>query len=211
MATYRNGNHHGKIGNLVFYVVNGKQRVRSLGTNSKPATTAQLQNRQEMEMVIDFLKPLKEFVSIGFRPISNGKSATPYNLAVSCNKRHAVSGTYPNSFIAFDKVLVTEGRLRTADDPLVNLTANGLHYTWSCPSSLLWPAPYDQVVLLAYFPKLEKAKYLLYGARRSSCEEQLSLTPDLIDEYMEIYISFIAPDRKQIANSTYLGSFNKLL
>lgn len=212
MATYRNGmfgNYRGKIGNLVFYVVNGKQRVRSLGINSKPATTAQLQNRQEMGIVIDFLKPLKEFVTVGFGQKAKGKSATPYNFAVSYNRKHAVAGTYPDASIAYDKVLVTEGSWRTADDPLVVLTGSSLHFSWSCTSSIPWPAPYDQVILLAYFPKLEKTVYLLYGARRSSCEDQLALTPDLVEEYMEVYISFISADRKKIANSTYLGSFNK--
>jgi hypothetical protein len=214
MATYKHGmfgNYRGKIGNLVFYVVKGKQRVRSLGINSKPPTVAQLQSRQQMGIVIGFLKPLKEFVTVGFGQKAKGKSATPYNFAVSYNRRHAVTGTYPDVTIAYDKVLVTEGSWYTADDPLVVLTESGLHFSWSCTSSIPWPVPYDQVILLAYFPELEKAVYLLYGARRSSCEDQLALTPDLLNAHMEVYISFISSDRKKIANSTYLGSFNKLL
>jgi len=37
---------------------------------------------------------------------------------------------------------------------------------------------------------------------------QMNLPADLIAELMYVYISFIAEDRKKIADSDYLGSFN---
>jgi hypothetical protein len=212
MATYKNGfmgNYRGKIGNLVFYEVKGRQVVRSVGKITVPPTPAQLQNRNEMETVVGFLRPLKELISIGFNLKAKGSSRTPYNMAVSYNKIHAVSGAYPNVVMNFEKVLVTEGRMKGVDDPLVELSPAGLSFSWVCPDQLEWPRSNDQVIVLAYFPELENAEYLLYGASRLRAEAQLALAPELISAHMEVYISFIAQDRKQISNSTYLGSFNK--
>jgi hypothetical protein len=64
-------------------------------------------------------------------------------------------------------------------------------------------------MLLAYFPEQEKAIYLLAAAKRSQCADTLTVPADLLGAYMEVYISFVAQDRKSIANSSYLGSFNK--
>ncbi|MBB5436909.1 hypothetical protein HDC92_000573 [Pedobacter sp. AK017] len=211
MGTLRNGiagNYRGKIGNLIFYEVKGRQVVRTVGKSTVPPTPAQLQNRNEMEAVVSFLRPLKELISIGFNIKAKGTSCTPYNMAVSYNKIHAVKGAYPNVTVAYEKVLVTEGKIREADDPMVELKPEGLRFSWFCPAHLEWPRPNDQVILLAYFPKLEKAEYLLYGPSRMSGVANLPLSPDLLNAYMEVYISFIALDRKQIANSCYLGNFN---
>ncbi|MBB5441210.1 hypothetical protein HDC92_004917 [Pedobacter sp. AK017] len=211
MATYRNGffgNYKGKLGNLIFYEVKGRQVVRSVGKSTVPPTAAQLQNRNEMEAVVSFLRPLKELISVGFHIKAKGTSCTPYNMAVSYNKLHAVTGAYPNATMVYEKVLVTEGKIGKAMHPIAELTAEGLSFSWVCPPDLDWSRPNDQVILLAYFPRLEKAEYLLYGPSRLSAEAQLMLPPDLLNAHMEVYISFIAQDRKQIANSTYLGSFN---
>lgn len=211
MARYRNGfigNYKGKLGNLIFYEVKGRQVVRSVGKSTVPPTAAQLQNRNEMEAVVNFLRPLKELISIGFNVKANGTSCTPYNMAVSYNKRHAVKGAYPNAAVDYERVLVTEGRMVGALDPAVELTTAGLSFSWVCPADPEWPRLNDQVILLAYFPKLEIAEYLLYGPNRLNGAAQLVLPPDLLDAYMEVYISFISQDRKQIADSIYLGSFN---
>ncbi|WP_316814282.1 DUF6266 family protein [Pedobacter heparinus] len=211
MATYRNGffgNYKGKLGNLIFYEVKGKQMVRSVGKITVPPTPAQLQNRNELEAVVSFLKPLKELISIGFHLKAKGTTCTAYNKAVSYNKLHAVRGAYPNAFMVYEEVLVTEGKMQAAINPAVELTMDGLSFSWHCPADLEWPRPNDQVILLAYFPKLEKAEYLLYGPSRLTGAVNLQLSPDLLNAQMEVYISFISQDRKQIANSTYLGNFN---
>jgi len=52
-----------------------------------------------------------------------------------------------------------------------------------------WPGETDQVMLLVYFPALQKASYVLSGANRTACPEVLNLQPDLLNQYMEVYIS----------------------
>lgn len=212
MGILRNGiagNYSGKIGNLVFYVRNGKQVVRTTGKMTKPPTEGQLKNRKELKVVIDFLKPIKEFINAGFALAAKGTTKIPHNLAVSHNKRYALQGIYPDVEMDYTKVLVTQGKIPDVSDCNVELTAEGLHFTWTCTNNLNWPRDSDQVMLLAYFPVLEKAIYQLAGVKRLVCAETLSIGTGMLNEYMEVYISFVSADRKAITNSIYLGSFNQ--
>ena len=72
-----------------------------------------------------------------------------------------------------------------------------------------WPEVAEQVMMLAYFPDQDRTEYVLFGNDRISGTAELELPPSLQGKYMETYLSFIAADRKQVANSVYTGSFNK--
>ena len=111
----------GKIGNLVYYVKNGKQMVRETGKVTKPPTLPQLQNRMELAVVVAFLRPLTELINVGFIVGSKDyhKGKTSYNLAVACNKPNAVKGVYPDVVMDFTKVLVANGNIDMAMLPAV--------------------------------------------------------------------------------------------
>jgi hypothetical protein len=198
----------GKLGNLVYYNVNGKQVVRKLGKITKPPTPAQLQNRKEMKTIMQFLSPLTEFLNTGFIPSYKEGHKAAFSLAVAYNKKNALTGTNPDIGIAYEKVRLSEGNLDEAIAPTVELLAEGLKFSWLCPASLDWPANTDRVMLMAYFPNQQTAEYLTSAAQRQQLTETLKLPENLFAEYMEVYISFVAENRKSAANSTYLGSFN---
>lgn len=164
-----------------------------------------------MGEVIAFLKPIKEFIDVGFALMAKGTNKTPRNMAVSYQKLNAVEGVNPDVRVNYERVLVTRGNIPVAYtvNPRVEMTPDGLDFIWSNFRYLQWPHADDAVMLLAYFPALKRAVYLLSGAKRSQCAETLSIQPDLINKYMEIYISFVAQNRKKIANSIYMGNFNK--
>lgn len=183
--------------------------VRTKGKITKPPTEKQLLNQMEVSVVHAFLKPIVELINAGFATIAKGTGKSPYNMAFAYNKKNAVQGVYPNPEMNYEKVMVTQGRMQGASVPDVELTATGLSFTWYCSANLPWPRPYDQVMLLAYFPVLKKAVYLLGGTNRAAGAAVLPVQPELLNEYMEVYISFVAQDRMGISNSTYLGNLNK--
>jgi hypothetical protein len=203
------GSHSGKVGNLVFYMLNGKQVVRTIGKTTKPPTIPQLKCRQEMAVSINFLKQITEFIEAGFKLVAKTTNKYPFNVAVSYHKMNALQGTYPNIEIAYEKVLVTQGVVLEAINPAVGRTLIGLNFSWDCPEVVEWPRTNDVVMVLVYFPLIQKTAYMLSGVNRLRCAEFLPLHNDLLNEYMEVYISFVAENRGSIANSTYLGSFNK--
>jgi hypothetical protein len=200
----------GKIGNMVYYVKNGKQMVREAGKMTKPPTLPQLQNRMGLAVTVAFLRPLTEFINVGFIVSAKDyhKGKTPYNLAVAYNKPNAVMGAYPDVVMDFAKVLVTNGNVDMAMLPAMALTDEGIRFDWLCPEDTIWPRQTDEVMMLAYFPDLAKAVYITAGAKRRACTDLLALPEELLAEYMEVYISFVANDRKSAARSTYLGRVN---
>lgn len=213
MAILRNGilgSCSGKIGNMVFYTVNGKQMARSVGKYTKPPTEKQLQNQMELGVVTTFLKPIMVLINAGFGLMANGSGKSPYNLAVGFNKKQAMQGVYPDVEMAYEKVLVTRGNMWGAIAAGPELTNTGLSFSWESSASLQWSRQSDQVMLLAYFPAKGLAVYELAGPKRSALAAVLPIPEELLTAYMEVYIAFVAEDRKQISDSSYLGNFNKM-
>ncbi|WEK21422.1 MAG: DUF6266 family protein [Candidatus Pedobacter colombiensis] len=202
------GNHKGKLGNIVYYMLNGKNVSREIGVTTKPPTELQLKSRLETKLSSLLLRRLLDFINIGFGVEAISARDNAFNQAVKSNKKNIIMGTYPNLKIAYDQLLVSKGPLKPVQNCQVMPTEAGLQYNWDTNPEMPWPEATDQVMMLAYFPKREKVFYTLFGNSRLSGSDVLEIPPSLQGEYMETYISFIAANRKQLANSTYMGSFN---
>ena len=61
------GGFHGKIGNLVGYMLKGKYVIRTIGKSKKPLTPARLANCEKMKVVNEILKPSIHAIRAGFR------------------------------------------------------------------------------------------------------------------------------------------------
>lgn len=202
------GGYTGKLGNLVSYQVLNKEVVRIIGKSNKPATRKQLVCRQQMAVVTRFLKPILPFIRAGFELAARTSNMYPQNKALSYNKTQALKGAYPNIEMDYPKVRVTEGELMVAQDPLVSQSGNLLTFSWAGMAPSNWPRSRDQVMMLAYFPDQEMACSILSGARRSEGLDKMEIPDNLSGQRIEVYISFVADDRKSIANSSYLGRLN---
>jgi hypothetical protein len=203
MAVLKNGETNGKLGNTVTYQLLNKTVTRTIGINDNPPTTAQLANRLGITLGNAFMKPIKAFIKVSFKTVAAHNGMYPHNRAMSNLKLHAMQGTYPDLSINYSKVLVAEGNLPMAENPVVEKTDDGLRFTWGKVKT--FPRNIDQVMLMAYFPELSKAAYITAGAKRSAGEDILEIKPSLMNEKMEVYISFISEDRNAVSNSIYLG------
>lgn len=63
----------------------------------------------------------------------------------------------------------------------------------------------DQVMMLAYGTTSGRMQRILYGPTRSEGAAILRIDNELKKEPRETYISFVSPDRSQVANSIYMG------
>ena len=211
MATSSNGplgNHNGKIGNIVYYTLNNKQVSRVIGKNTKPRTVGQLRQQEVMKICGEFFKTLKEFTTIGFSTEIIGTTKNQFNLVMENNSKYIIKGDYPALSIAYEKVILSKGKLKAAVNPKVEKSAEGLHFSWDGDPQMSWPESTDQTMILVYFPETKEVICKLFGNSRISGSELLEIPEPLLARHMETYISFISADRKRISDSIYTGNVN---
>ena len=202
------GSHRGRLGNVVYYDLDGKNVSREIGVSTKEPTELQLASRLGTAMSSVLFSTMLDFIKTGFGVIAREAKDNAFNQAVKVNKKNMITGTYPNLQIAYHAIAVSKGPLMPAKNWQVTRVGLGLHYSWETDPEMPWPEVTDQVMMLAYFPRKEKVCFNLFGKSRSAGSDVLEIPLSLQGEYMETYISFIAADRSQVADSSYTGNFN---
>jgi hypothetical protein len=211
MGIMKNGPHgpvYGRVGNLVTYRVLNRDVVRMVGKTNKPPSIKQLACRQKMAVVVAFLRPLTDFIKVGFALKARAANKYPYNMAVSFNVKHALAGVYPDAVMDYSKVMVANGNLPAAVNAEVSVIADGLQFNWDVGADMDIAERRHRVMMLACFPSLRKAMCFIGGAERVAGTDVLYLPSDLRTAYMEVYISFICVGNQDVSDSVYLGKLN---
>jgi hypothetical protein len=192
----------GRAGNLVGYVLNGKNFLRvKPGKRTGVTSEAELANRDKFRKAQNFAKPLLEFVKVGFKDY--GTATGGFKAAVSSVRLNAIEGEYPNQFVNPALVKVSGGNLAAPETAEASLDENNvLRFTWSKKGGLA----YDQAMLLAYDPEIEKAFMQTAAGFRKDGTDTLQLFPMHKDAKYHIYLGFVAKDRSRQAHSIYLGT-----
>ena len=204
----------GKLGNTVAYRLLDKNVIRIIGKNEQPPSHKQLVNRSKMAVVNRFLKAIGPFIAVGFKHAAKTENMYPQNKAVSYNRKNAVTGEYPLIEMDYARVRVSIGNLQGLEDAEVEITEQGLKFSWNGEEWMGRSESQDQVMMLAYFPETcqengdQIAYYILSGARRIIGQDILQLPPALLGERMEVYVAMISDDRKRNSDSQYLGRLN---
>ena len=199
----------GRIGNTLFYILNGQGVCRSIGEQTKEGTPKQKANRSEMKLLMKLLKPLQGFIKHGFEYEAKGTVCNAFNLATSYNKHHAIQGEHPNLSINYSKVKLSSGALPLANDLQIHKSEGGLTIKWN--GTHQWAGDqYDDLVMIAlYHPSEGKASVFLNAGRRDqgTCFVQIE-NQQFLDEPIEAYLCFKSADGKSISDSVYLGNIN---
>lgn len=104
------GGFSGKVGNVVGGSWKGIDYMRVKPASvANPRTEDQLDQRSRFVTVLNFLKPMKEFVKVGFKRYAI--KMTAFNSAMSYNLHNAVDGFYPNFVINYENALISRGGL----------------------------------------------------------------------------------------------------
>ena len=206
-----NGPVTGRVGNLVYYMLNGQPVVRSIGKIMKAASVPQLSSRKVTCISSKLLKMFKPFIKVGFSIEIIGTNQNAFNMAVSVNKRAMMTGVYPNFQVDYSKLVLSRGILKPGEELKVSATNQAISFTWKAEEKMAWPESTDLVMMIAYFPGLDRTIVKVGGNARNTGADQMPIPPSLKDEYSETYIAFVAADRLQVSDSTYLGSLNLLI
>lgn len=200
----------GKVGNLVYYTVNGEGFVRHTpGKRTGKKTKKEKNNTSGFTKAQAFLTPLKDLLKVGYKDY--GTKTGGYRGALSYALKNAVRGEFPDRYIDPALVRVCGGDLHFPLNTEIVLEAgNELRFNWS-PESGDNGNPYDQVFMLAYALPDEKRRLgtkvgVSTGALRMSGTDSLQLSARKEAVEYHVYMGFIAKDRSCQSHSQYMGT-----
>lgn len=181
----------GKVGNLVgcrwkdtYYIRSRPEKV------NHPNTEAQLAQRMRFVKTQDFMKPLKEFLRIGFGAYTSDKSA--YNAALSYNIKNALGGNYPNIVVNPSQFLVSRGSLPGNSKTAVKLLSkNSIKFFWNTTETSPPGKLSDKVLLVVRSLDSEDADYRLDAARRSEGGATITLPSNFSGKEIACYLVFV--------------------
>lgn len=209
MAIALNGPHghlNGKVGKLVFYMLNGQPIVRLIGRKGKPSML-QLANYMQMAVTTKLLSRMGGFLKLGYGLQAKGTVHNAHNLATSYHKKQALTGEYPNIRIDYSKVKLSQGLMPETADLKIKKLADGLEITWD-PKSYTHLQRNDSVMVMICCPETGKDQEYLNIARRSEGKCFIWMSEKALNQQIEPYISFISADGDKVSDSVYLGNLN---
>ena len=199
MAKFNNGTLgllHGTVGGRVYYVTNGKQRVRTLGEVHNPRTTAQQRGRSAFGTLSHMAARMKYELRTGLALEAHLRDTTAYHLFLSLNREAAGSDG-----VDYGALQVACGPLATASYGQPVLTAPlrvEVTVTTSAPS-----AHGSIVFLLAYAPAMEES-HLSGPQPLSSGVAVVELPHDFAGQAVHLYAFSGHPDGR-VSPSTWVG------
>lgn len=194
----------GRVGNMVFYELNGEIVGRTIGVVDK-FSDAQLGNQMEFGLATLLLNPVNKFIRAGFKTTPRKSGHTFHSVAFSLNKKGAMTGQYPDIQIDYSKVIFSMGSLPLPIDAEVKLADGRLQFSWNPDLENEENDPSDQVMLVAYFPNTFQALTVQNGSPRTAGRHDILLPSHKNSMVIETYMAFISEDRERVSTSIYLG------
>ena len=202
------GDFVGTAGPVSGYMRMSTNFVRSKRRRSTlPMTEKRLAQQQKIKVCNEFTRAFSGsgFFDATFRGYSE-KTATGYNKATSALLKKAITGTYPDTALAWPLVLVSEGGMPSAMNAAAAADGAGtIVFTWTNIRGTGSAKDTDKAVLVAYFTSVKQAVFIISDSRRADEQATLNI-PLLGDNVAETWLGFISDDGKDAADSVYAGS-----
>lgn len=214
MATLPNSNvflPKGKIGNLVFYTLNGKTVVRSRPSrnhkNKNNPSPLQLIQREKLTSINNFLKPIKRALDFGYQEFLTQSKKGMHWAYSEINTKGYNHTREPKIDPAF--LLISKGNLLGPQNP--QMTKNGirLEITWENNSTEGKAQPTDETFIICYCPEEQKFIWLETSYRRNSGFAMIEMDSIQATFHWHVYLAFrqYYPKlgKSLLSDSVYLG------
>lgn len=209
MGTQKNGLHgpvEGRIGNLVHYVLNGKNVSRLIGRSTKPSSLKQLAVRRRMKVVTEFLRSTLSYINLGFASEVAGTDKNPHNAAVSYNFTHATVGEYPEIQIEYSKVRISSGILAAPTGLTLTNQPNSIEISWDVAGLTPQGTGCDRSMVLLYFPEQDSSLIFFNDVQRYHGVFSAEIPEDCQNQRMEAYLAFSDVVTHSTSPSAWAGS-----
>lgn len=166
----KDGSLSGRVGNLIYYQVNGVTFARTYSKGTNPNTPKQQIQRAKMKLVQQFLKQFRQVLLIGYQ--DSASVMRPYNEAVSYHFKHAMVPVSPeaeNPDFRIDLQLVkfTRGFILTPQIYTCDRNINEITLTWNPKLLSDYNRHSDKLALIAYTPGMPPVIDFNIGLRMS--------------------------------------------
>ncbi|MHB1178823.1 MAG: DUF6266 family protein [Daejeonella sp.] len=201
----------GKIGNLVYYVIKGKNFVRRApGKCRKPPTLKQQAQRAKFGEAMRFISPIANLINESYRSMNRRHTGT--NILVKEILRDAIMGKYPHFFIDYPRVSLLRGKLPWSMGSMQ-------HEEGSCDLILTWevitaPAHLEDELIVLIRCCTTGNWFVSKGeAQRAQGGCCMRVEAPVDSGIMQVWMAFRSPDHCRYSNSEYLGEMitNKTL
>jgi hypothetical protein len=204
----------GKVGNVIGGKVRGTDYLRSLPTgNTNANTILQQAQRAKFATVINFLKPMRDIVRIGFKPEAGRNSG--FNAAMSYNFHHALVGDFDTGFaIDFVKALIASGDLPSVEGAtLASTVARQIDLTWDNNATEALAGEQDALYLGVFNSEEGIGLSRINYAQRVDGALSVLLPPSYSGETVHCFAGFFgsqyavsSPTLQMVSRSVYIGS-----
>lgn len=195
----------GTVGNVVGGRWRGIDYIRSKPASVKnPNTEAQQQQRMRFKLVIQLLRKISSLVKIGFQNGSNNQTAM--NRGMSLNVKEAITGTYPDLEINWEKFIYSQGDLAPGNDASADLSVAGTAtVTWQNSQGASNSSDTDGVIVLLCNTDRDDVFYSMFGATRVDGQVDVSIPQEWSGENIACYLSFRSETGKEVSDNQFLG------
>jgi len=199
------GSFTGKIGTVIGSTWKGISYMRSLPKpSSKAPSDAQMEQRIKLSLAVNFLKPAKAIINVGFKNQAVGN--TSFNVATSLLVKQAFTGLFPDFQIDYSKVLFSAGDLIGPwNAVLASTTAATVNVSWTNNSGAMANAT-DKAVLIVFNEAKGQFVTTMEGAERSLSLTNLVVPGSFSGDEVQVWMAFISANGKLISSSIYVGS-----
>lgn len=196
----------GLVGAVVGATWNGIEVLRSRPNKSKrPATEAQMKQRDKFALITEFSSPVNDLIRIGFQAYHTEQ--TPYNAALRLNIDNAVMGVYPVLTIDYSKFVISKGKL--TDTPQISMATTEdaqLDFSWLNNAEPGTTNGTDKITFLVYNPAKQRFVKAPGAAIRSALSYDMVLPASWSGDNVHVWAFCVRADGKLTSDSIYVGA-----
>ena len=213
----KDGNMHGRVGNIVYYVRNDKQYARIYNRKvNQPNTDIQQAQKEKMALSGKFTSNIKRIINIGYQASKNRNSiveANAYHIMHAIKTVELVEGDTITKIHQFDytKAKVSRGLIDQPEFLSIEPLEHGIKSSWSPKLGSKNTRFHDTLVALFYAPGTRAYPVYNIGSRESG--GGIIEYPKFFNGTMHLWVFWHNPNKCQeqslekISDSLYLGEF----
>lgn len=199
-----------RVGNVVGRIVQGRNIYSIYQPQvSNPKTQAQQTNRSAFSVMAEFVSQSLAAIRVGFRNLDGYKKGSAYSSALGYNltKAKAISGTYPNIEVNYNKVVVSEGGVELPYDASGTVADSTLTVTWADNSGQGDALATDKAALFLFNTTQKKSVFAVTDSVRSDRTAKISFPAAWTGDTAVGYLFMVREDKGVNSMSAFVGSY----